>query len=218
MTGIPPPQARLFRFGPVELDVRAGELRKQGIRIKLREQPGRILLMLLNHPGEVVLRDEIRLQLWPNNTIVEFDHGIKTAVQKLRDALGESADKPSYVETVARRGYRFLGEVERVGEPQAEPQPEAAASLDSAELPGKVLGHYRIGGKLGEGGMGVVYRALDLKLGRQVALKFLPCAADALPQSILQRFEREAQAASAQPITRTSAPSSGWRISAGNRA
>ena len=115
----------------------------------------------------------------------------------MRDALGESADKPSYVETVARRGYRFLGEVERVGEPQAEPQPEAAASLDSAELPGKVLGHYRIGGKLGEGGMGVVYRALDLKLGRQVALKFLPCAADALPQSILQRFEREAQAASA---------------------
>jgi DNA-binding winged helix-turn-helix (wHTH) protein len=77
MTGIPPPQARLFRFGPFELDVRAGELRKQGIRIKLREQPGRILLMLLNHPGEVVLRDEIRLQLWPNNTIVEFDHGIK---------------------------------------------------------------------------------------------------------------------------------------------
>jgi DNA-binding winged helix-turn-helix (wHTH) protein len=72
--------------------------------------------MLLDYPGEVVLREEIRQRLWPNNTIVEFDHGINAAIQKLRDALGESADKPRYVETVARRGYRFLCEVERIGE------------------------------------------------------------------------------------------------------
>lgn len=109
------PETRLFRFGPFELDVRAGELRKHGIRIKLREQSVQILLMLLEHPGEVVLREEIQLRLWPNNTIVEFDHGINAAIQKLRDALGESADKPQYVETVARRGYRFLGEAKRVG-------------------------------------------------------------------------------------------------------
>lgn len=109
------PETRRFRFGPFELDVRAGELRKHGIRIKLREQSVQILLMLLEHPGEVVLRKEIQLRLWPNNTIVEFDHGINAAIQKLRDALGESADKPQYVETVARRGYRFLGEAESVG-------------------------------------------------------------------------------------------------------
>ncbi len=115
----------LVPLRPVELDVRAGELRKHGIRIKLREQPVQILLMLLEHPGEVVLREEIRLRLWPNNTIVEFDHGINAAIQKLRDALGESADNPRFVETVARRGYRFRGEVERVGEPKLEPPPPA---------------------------------------------------------------------------------------------
>src|SRR3974390_1255028 len=110
-------RTRLVRFGPFELDVRAGELRKYGIRIKLREQPLQILLLLLEHPGEVVLRDEIRLRLWPENTIVEFDHGINAAIQKLRDALGESAGQPRYVETVARRGNRFLGQFESVGEP-----------------------------------------------------------------------------------------------------
>src|ERR1700726_2294306 len=103
MAGISNRQARL-RFGPFELDVRAGELRKHGIRIKLREQPGRILLMLLEHPGEVVLRDEIRLRLWPNNTVVEFDHSINAAVKRLRNALGESADDPRYIETLSKRG------------------------------------------------------------------------------------------------------------------
>src|SRR3984957_4473785 len=148
MAGISNRQARLG-FGPFELDVRAGELRKHGIRIKLREQPVRILLMLLEHPGEVVLREEIRLRLWPNNTVVEFDHGINAAVQKLRDALGESADSPRYVETVARRGYRFLGEVERIGEPQMEAPSAAAEALPPApvvnadDLSGQVLLHYR---------------------------------------------------------------------------
>src|SRR5579872_142253 len=108
--------ARRFRFGAFDFDVRAGELRKHGIRIKLREQSGKILQLLLEHPGEVVLRDEIRLRLWPNDTIVEFDHAINVAIQRIRDALGESAERPRYIETVARRGYRFLGEVEQVSE------------------------------------------------------------------------------------------------------
>src|SRR5689334_13351420 len=106
---------RFVSFGPFELHVRAGELRKNGIRIKLREQPVQILLLLLEHAGEVVLREEIRFRLWPNNTIVEFDHGINAAIQKLRVALGDSAEQPRYIETVARRGYRFVGEVEKIG-------------------------------------------------------------------------------------------------------
>jgi len=98
-------------FGAFELDVRAGELRKHGVKIRLQEQPFRILLMLLERPGEVVLRDEIRNRLWPNDTIVEYAPSINAAIQRLRDALGDSADRPRYVETVARRGYRFIGDL-----------------------------------------------------------------------------------------------------------
>lgn len=83
--------ARILSFGPFELDVRARELRKHGIRIRLQDQSLQILLMLLDHPGEVVLREDIRLRLWPNNTIVEFDHSINAAVKRLRNSLGESA-------------------------------------------------------------------------------------------------------------------------------
>lgn len=104
--------ARKIRFGPFELDIRAAELRKQGRRIRLQEQPFQILRMLLERPGEVVLREEIRLRLWPDDTIVEFDHSINTAVRRLRDLLRDSADKPRYIETVARRGYRFICQLE----------------------------------------------------------------------------------------------------------
>ncbi len=99
-------------FGPFELDVRAGELRKGGARIRLPDQPLQVLLMLLARPGSVVLREEIRDKLWPDSTVVEFDHSINAAVRRLRDALRESADKPRYVETIPRRGYRFIGQVE----------------------------------------------------------------------------------------------------------
>lgn len=104
--------AGTIRFGPFELDVRAGELRKGGTRIRLPDQPLQVLLMLLERPGEVVLREEIRSKLWPDTTVVEFDHGINTAVRRLRDALRESADKPRYVETLPRRGYRFICQVD----------------------------------------------------------------------------------------------------------
>src|SRR5580700_10336650 len=103
--------ARLLRFGDFELDVRPGELRKHGVRIRLQDQSFQILLMLLERPGEVLLREEIRQKLWPNNTIVEFDHSINAAIKRLRNALGESAEDPRFIETLAKRGYRFVGEV-----------------------------------------------------------------------------------------------------------
>jgi len=106
------PPHQIARFGPFELDVRTAQLRKHGIRVRLHEQPFRILLMLVSRPGEVVFREDIRETLWPNGTVVEFDRGINTAVQRLRDALGDSAEKPRYIETLARRGYRFIAEVQ----------------------------------------------------------------------------------------------------------
>jgi DNA-binding winged helix-turn-helix (wHTH) protein/Tol biopolymer transport system component len=99
-------------FGPFELDLRVGELRKGRRRIRLQEQPLQILRILLESPGEVVSREEIRKRLWPDNTVVEFDHSINAAVKRLRDALRDSAEKPRYIETVARRGYRFIGEID----------------------------------------------------------------------------------------------------------
>ena len=98
-------------FGLFELDLRAGELRKHGLRIRLQEQPFQVLVMLLEHHGEVVTREELQKRLWPADTFVDFDHGLNKAISKIREALGDSAESPRFVETVARRGYRFLAEV-----------------------------------------------------------------------------------------------------------
>src|SRR5215813_9979960 len=98
-----------MRFGLFEVDLRAGELRKQGVKIKLQEQPLQILVMLLQHPGQVVTREQLRARLWPADTFVDFDHGLNKAMNKLREALADSADAPRFIETIARRGYRFIG-------------------------------------------------------------------------------------------------------------
>src|SRR5215472_14450320 len=97
-----------MRFGLFEVDLRAGELRKQGVKIKLQEQPLQILVMLLQHPGQVVTREQLRARLWPADTFVDFDHGLNKAMNKLREALGDSADTPRFIETLARRGYRLI--------------------------------------------------------------------------------------------------------------
>jgi DNA-binding winged helix-turn-helix (wHTH) protein len=146
-----PPRSRQIRFGPFELDVRAGELRKCGTRLRLREQPLRILLLLLEHPGEIVVRGEIRDRLWPNETVVEFDHGINVAIRGLRDALGESVEKPRYIETVARRGYRFLGEVEVIEASTSEPPAPAGVEIGNDDLEGKHISHYSGLGQTGHG-------------------------------------------------------------------
>ncbi len=196
-----PRRTRFYRFGPFELDVRAVELRKHGIRLHLREQAFELLLLLLEHPGEIVQRAEIRDRLWPNKTVVEFDHGINTAIRRLRDILGDSAAQPRYIETVARRSYRFVAEVELVEVPSSELSGAAApaasgSEIDPDDLEGTSISHYLVLDKLGSGGMGVVFRAKDINLNRNVALKFLPQEYSMHPQP-LARFQQEARAAAA---------------------
>ena len=120
-----------LRFGVFELDLRAGELRKHGLRVRLQEQPFQVLAVLLEHPGDVVTREELQKKLWPADTFVDFDHGLNKAVNKIREALGDSAESPRFVETVARRGYRFLAEV-KVADAAPVRSPELATQRPSA--------------------------------------------------------------------------------------
>jgi DNA-binding winged helix-turn-helix (wHTH) protein len=101
----------ILRFGVFELDPRAGELRKKGMKISLQGQPVEILVMLLERPGEIVSREELQKKLWPADTFVDFDHGLNSAIKRLRAALDDNADTPRFIETLPRRGYRFIGSV-----------------------------------------------------------------------------------------------------------
>ena len=109
---VPPPVSQTIRFDVFEVDLRAGELRKHGVRIRLQEQPFLILQALLETPGQIVTREELQKRVWPGDTFVDFDHGLHAAVNRLRQALSDAADGPRFVETVARRGYRFIGQVQ----------------------------------------------------------------------------------------------------------
>jgi DNA-binding winged helix-turn-helix (wHTH) protein len=116
----------MYRFGPFQVDPRAHELRRSGIRVKIQEQPFVVLLKLLEHPGELVTREELRLAIWPADTFVDFDTGLNTVVMRLREALGDSAEAPTLIETAPRLGYRFIAPVEsfdseRAGKPQKRP-------------------------------------------------------------------------------------------------
>jgi TolB-like protein/DNA-binding winged helix-turn-helix (wHTH) protein/Tfp pilus assembly protein PilF len=131
-----PATGQLIRFGAYELDIRAGELRKSGIRIKLQEQPLLVLQALLENPGAVLTRDDLQKRIWPADTFVDFDHGLHAAVNRLRAALNDSADNPRYVETVGRRGYRFIGQVENLPtEAPAPPLVRAVPPFDPASKP-----------------------------------------------------------------------------------
>lgn len=122
-----------MRFGVFTADLAAGELRKNGVRVRLQEQPFQVLAFLVERAGEVVTREELRQKLWPADTFVDFDHSLNTAVNKLREALGDSASSPRYVETLARRGYRFLAPVDRqeTDPPMAEPELPVAKNAAS---------------------------------------------------------------------------------------
>ncbi len=119
---------RIARFGVFELDLAAGELRKSGAKLRLQEQPFQVLAMLLERAGDVVTREELRQKLWPADTFVDFDHSLNTAVNKLRETLGDSASSPRYIETLARRGYRFIAPVQNSVETGALARPAERSS------------------------------------------------------------------------------------------
>lgn len=164
------PQSSIRRFASFELDLRTGELRKNGLRLRLQEQSFQVLAMMLERPGELVTRDQLRKKLWPADTFVDFDHGLNTAVNKLRDVLNDSAASPRYIETLPRRGYRFIYPVEKAAQPStravsstptAEPIPAA-----TSEVPRKSSGLYRLLFLLLQGMYLAIYIAALAKFAR----------------------------------------------------
>jgi len=155
MPGADPADPRRYRFGAFEADAVTGELRRQGIRLRLNAQPFQVLCLLLERPGELLTRDEIAHALWPRGVHVDADHGVHSAVNRIREALGDSATSPRFIETLARRGYRFVAPVERIAaqrmdleciasdgqpanpapthDPQPASPPDCACELDPAD-------------------------------------------------------------------------------------
>src|SRR5713101_5895742 len=127
----------IVRFGTFEVNLQTGELRRRGQKVKLQEQPLQVLAALLERPGEMVTREELRSKLWPADTFVDFDHGLNAAIKRLRDALGESAEAPVFIETLARRGYRFIAPVNGSSAPsgiELAPAPERKSFLLSHRI------------------------------------------------------------------------------------
>ena len=133
-----PRPAQRYRFGIFEVDASTGELRRKGVRIKLNAQPFQLLAMLLERPGELLTREEISRELWPEGTFVDYEHGVSSAVNRIREAIGDTASNPRFVETLSRRGYRFVAPVERIGasKPPVLLSPEQLPSTDLGAIPG----------------------------------------------------------------------------------
>ena len=128
---------RRYRFGVYEADASTGELRRQGIRVRLNAQPFQVLLLLLEHPGELLTREQIAAALWPEGTFVDYEHGVNSAMNRLREALHDPAANPRFIETLARRGYRFIAPVERIGGREIA-TPEVTADAPAIEAEGAV--------------------------------------------------------------------------------
>ena len=140
-----PQNNSIYRFGVFELDLRAAELRKNGVKLRLQDQPYQVLLKLLEHHGEIVSREELRSILWHGDTFVDFETGLNTAIKRLRETLGDSADSPTFIETLPRRGYRFIATVERpVGEDSRisgpSSPPESSAGKNRLKRTGVIAG------------------------------------------------------------------------------
>src|SRR5512134_2055894 len=130
---------RMVRFGVYELDLASGELRKGGLKIRLSGEPFQVLAMLLERSGQVVTREELQKKLWPEGTFVDFDHSLNTAINKIREALGDSAENPRFVETLSRRGYRFIASLEGIGPSVAAPKLELVPSEQTDSLAGEPI-------------------------------------------------------------------------------
>ncbi|MCI0718342.1 MAG: tetratricopeptide repeat protein [Acidobacteria bacterium] len=188
--------SRRARFAAFEVDLRSGELHKHGIRLRLQNQPFQVLALLLEHPGEVVTREELRQKLWPTDTFIDFDTGLNSAIKKLRDVLGDSAEKPRYIETLPRRGYRFIAPVTALpqGTPltqgSAEPATEVSGSPDPigtsgssiSQVPNRVRGA-RIAWALSGLGILVALIFAIVRLGSPGAGPSTRAGVDAAPPS-----------------------------------
>src|SRR5690349_294481 len=128
----PVPNSQVVRFGRFEVDLRLGELRKNGLRVKLTGQPFQILVILLEHPGDLVTREQLQQRLWSSDTFVDFDRGLNAAINRVREALGDSAENPRFVETLPRRGYRFIAPLADSGAARA-PLPAAESNVSPAQ-------------------------------------------------------------------------------------
>jgi TolB-like protein/DNA-binding winged helix-turn-helix (wHTH) protein len=171
------PESGVISFGAFQVDARAGEVRKHGLRIKLQDQPFRVLQILLEHPGEVVTRAELQRQIWPSDTFVDFDRGLNNAIKRLRETLGDSAEAPRYVETLAKRGYRFIGTVERRdGNSKAAQQTLNTVEPQTVAVPARFGLRFRVAifAALGLALVGALLFGLDLGGWRSRLLLRLP--------------------------------------------